>query len=248
MRWLYRFEARRCRRREQWLAAHTELSTAVSMRDLMALEAGDSRGRVVPVSGRDMGGVSRTRGRPTVILTGNLGYRPTVVGARWFADAVWPHIVDRVEGARWVLAGARPGAAIRRLAELEGVEIHEDVPDLAPHLAEATVAIAPMNSGSGVPMKVLEAWSARVPVVVHPWAVWGLAGEGGHAVSVAATPEQWIKALIDLLTNHDKAREMGRRGREAWEETYSPDRIAEEIRAAVEGAKARRALFEELKH
>jgi glycosyltransferase involved in cell wall biosynthesis len=237
LRWLYRFEARRCRRREISLGAEAELTTAVSMRDLMALEVGDEKGRVVPVSGRDMGKGRRAPDRPTIILTGNLGYRPTVAGARWFAREVWPGLLDRVDGVRWVLAGARPCRGLRRLARLPGVEVHGDVSDLAPFLASASVAIAPMDSGSGVPMKVLEAWSAALPVVAHPWAAWGLAGEGAGGVAVASTPDEWTNTLIEVLTNTERAREMGERGREIWEETYGFDRVAEGIRSSVEQAK-----------
>jgi len=237
LRWLYRFEARRCRRRERLLGAEAELTTAVSTRDLMALEVEDARGRVVPVSGRDMGDGRRKPDRPTIVLTGNLGYRPTVAGARWFAREVWPGLVGRVDGVRWVLAGARPSRELRRLARLPGVEVYGDVSDLAPFLASASVAIAPMDSGSGVPMKVLEAWSAALPVVVHPWAALGLAGKGARGVVIAETPDQWTEALVEILTDDERAREMGERGREAWEETYGFDRVAEGIRAAVEEAK-----------
>lgn len=244
-RWLYGIEARRCRRRERALGSAAEISTAVSMRDLMALEIRGERGRVVPVSGTDMSRERGRPGRPIVVLTGNLGYRPTVAGALWFAREVWPELSSRVDGVRWVLAGARPSGAIRRLADLRGVEVHADVPDMAPILATATVAIAPMESGSGVPMKVLEAWSASLPVVAHPWAAWGLAGEGAGTAAVAATPEQWIKHLVQILTDREHAGEMGGRGRSVWERSYGADRIANRIREAVRAAvSARRPRHE----
>jgi glycosyltransferase involved in cell wall biosynthesis len=94
-----------------------------------------------------------------------------------------------------------------------------------------------MDSGSGVPMKILEAWSAALPVVVHPWAASGLAGEGSRCVEIAVTPDQWIEALVEILTNDKKAREMGDRGREVWERHYCFERVAHEIRTAVEEAK-----------
>ena len=55
--------------------------------------------------------------------------------------------------------------AIRRLAAADGVELHADVPDLGPFFARAWVAIAPMETGSGVPMKVLEAMAAGCAIV-----------------------------------------------------------------------------------
>jgi glycosyltransferase involved in cell wall biosynthesis len=239
LRWLYRTEAARCRRRERILGGSSDAVTVVSNRDLVGVGADTDGGHVVPVSGRDMGAERRPPDRPTVLLSGNLGYRPTVRGAQRFAREVWPELAARVDGVRWVIAGARPSSAVRRLERLPGVEVHGDVPDLSPYLASASVAIAPMDSGSGVPMKVLEAWSARLPVVAHPWAAWGLAGEGAEAVAIAANPDQWTQALVEILTNEDRAQEMGERGRTAWEKTYSFEKVAERIRSAVTAAQRR---------
>jgi len=230
---LYRAESGRCRRRERDLASRADVVTAVSKRDLEALSAPPERGRIVPVSGRDMGLAHPRADRPTVLLSGNLGYRPTVAAATWFADQVWPQLVARVPAASWLLVGARPGARIRQLGRLPGVEVHSDVEDLRPYLAQATVAIAPMASGSGVPMKILEAWSAAVPVVADQWAAAGLEPPGAEAVVVADHPDEWVTALHRLLTDPDHAADLGRRGREVWESRYRFDRIAEAVRHVV---------------
>jgi hypothetical protein len=229
-------EAARSARRESWLAGVAAITTAVSQRDLDALAVPDGRGRVVPVAGRRLGASHRPPPVHTVLLSGNLGYRPTVAAARWFATEVWPALVERVPGVRWVLAGARPAPAVRALDRLDGVEVHGDVPDLDRYLTAATVAIAPMATGSGVPMKVLEAWAAGVPVVVHPWAARGLAQDPAPGVEVAAAPEDWVAALARLLGDPSAAGELAARGRRVWERHYHPDRVATAIRDAVDAA------------
>jgi polysaccharide biosynthesis protein PslH len=230
---LYRAEARRCRRREAWLAHGATLTAAVAERDLEALAVAGGRGRVIPVAARAVEPSDPEGAGPAVLLSGNLGYRPTVDGALWFAREVWPLLRRRVAAARWVLAGARPAPAVRRLARLDGVEVHADVPDLGPYLRAVRVALAPMSSGSGVPMKVLEAMAAGVPVVAHPWAADGLAGEAAEAVTVADGPEAWAEALVRLLDDAVAARAQGELGREAWRRHYHPDVVADQIRAIV---------------
>ena len=231
---MYRLEAVRCRRREQFLAERARLTTAVASRDLAALSVPRGRGRVIPVAGREPASAADANGGPTVLLSGNLGYRPTVRGALWFARWVWPELLRRVPRARWVLAGARPAGAVRRLAEMPGVEVHADVADLAPFLVAARVAIAPMSSGSGVPMKVLEAMAAGVPVVADPWAAAGL--EEPAAVAVAERPEEWVDELALLLEGPEAARLAARRGRDLWLRIYHPERVAESIRSAIRDA------------
>lgn len=238
MRPFFQAEAARCRRREGELAARAHRVTAVCERDLAALSAPADRGRVVPVSGRPFDRSSPDPTRPTILLSGNLGYRPTVAGARWFADHVWPSLARRVPGVRWLLVGARPSRTVRQLAELPGIELHADVADLAPYLAQTTAAIAPLSSGSGIPMKVLEAWAAGVPVVADRWATGGLDGEGAAAVAAASTRDEWVANLERLLTVPEAAASLGNRGRDVWAAQYRFDRVAEAVRAVVSDAAA----------
>jgi glycosyltransferase involved in cell wall biosynthesis len=230
---LFSMEATRCRLRESRLADGAHIVTAVSGRDLAALTCSAGRGRVVPVSGRDMGMADCDRDRPTVLLSGNLGYRPTVEAALWFGDHVWPRVQHHVPAARWLLVGARPGRRVRALAHRPGVELAADVEDLSPYLARATAAIAPMASGSGVPMKLLEAWSAAVPVVADRWAADGLEPGGAEAVVIAGHPDEWVTALHRLLTDPEHAKDLGHRGRKVWETHYRFDRVAKEVNQAL---------------
>lgn len=226
-----RLEARRCRVYEREMASRAAVTTAVAPRDLAALGAPGDRGRVVPVAAAPRA-PARLGAARTVLLSGNLGYRPARQGAMWFAAEVWPRLRQRHPEVRWVLAGARPPSDLRRLARFPGVEVHGDVPDLAPHLAAARVAIAPMAGGSGVPMKVLEAWACGLPVVAHPWAAAGLMG-GNDAVAVAEGAQQWVDTLDGLLRDDAAAERLGRRGLEAWDRFYRPERVEAAVREAV---------------
>jgi len=241
MRPMVRLEARRCRRRERELVDQATITCAVSQRDLDALGVEGDRGRVVPVAGREPASREGGSDEPLVLLTGNLGYRPTVAGAEWFAEHVWPEVRRRCPAARWVLAGARPASRVRRLETLDGVDLEANVPDLAPFLARAAVALAPMAVGSGVPVKVLEAWAAGVPVVAHPWAAAGLAEDPAPGVAVASSPEEWIAAVVRLLENRAAGDELVRRGRAVWERHYRPAAVHDVIRAAVSAALEPRA-------
>jgi len=193
------------------------------------------------VAGKEVAKAASSDVEPVVLLSGNLGYRPTVRGAQWFAREVWPRLRTAVPEARWVLAGARPTAVVRRLARLPGVEVRADVPDLRSYLTASRVAIAPMSSGSGVPMKVLEAMAAGVPAVVHPWAAEGLVREAGEAVAVASEADDWVAALQSLLRDPGAAHALGRRGHELWRRYYHPDSIAEQIREIVAEAAGTRS-------
>lgn len=230
----YFVEAGRCLRREAELVRTAAVTTAVSARDLAALGA-SATGRVVPVTGgQEAGGGGPESRAPVILLSGNLGYGPTVRAAHRFAGRVWPRLRERLPAASWVLAGARPARSIRCLAALPGVEVFGDVDDLGVFLGRARVAIAPMASGSGVPIKILEAMAAGVPVVADPWSAAGLEDPG--AVVVADDDSGWVEALHRLLVDGPAAAEQATRGREVWRTHYSPARIRAAVRAAVDAA------------
>jgi hypothetical protein len=232
-----RFEAERCRRRETELVSGAALTTAVSGRDLNALGAA-ARGMVVAVAGgAEVTPADPPAGQPLVLLSGNLGYRPTVRAAVWFADRIWPKLRDRAPSARLVLAGARPAPAVRRLASAPGIEVAGDVDDLGTYLCRARVAIAPMATGSGVPIKILEAMAAGVPVVADPWSAGGL--EDPSAVVVADGESAWVESLVRFLDDPDAARRQAARGTEVWRAHYAPGRVASRIREATAAAVSR---------
>ena len=232
---LFAAESRRCHRRELELASSATLCVAVARRDLERLRVPGGRQRVIPVAGREVPS-AEPASEPVVIVTGNLGYRPTVRGVEWFADRVWPRVLDSVPAARWLLVGARPARAVQRLDNRPGIEVHSDVPDLAPFLARARLAAAPMSSGSGVPMKVLEAMAAGLPVVVQPWAADGLVEQARGAVAVSTEDDEWARTITSLLTDDSRAEDLAHKGREAWRRFYHPDVIAQQVRDVVEDA------------
>jgi glycosyltransferase involved in cell wall biosynthesis len=90
-----------------------------------------------------------------------------------------------------------------------------------------------MVGGSGVPMKVLEAWAAGLPVVAHPWAAAGLDAAAREALAVAGSPDEWHAALTRLLADPSEAARLGERGRELWRRSYHPERVDERLRAAI---------------
>lgn len=234
---VYRWEAERCRRREDEIVAGAALTTAVSARDLHALGAGD-RGMVVTVTGGvEVTHTGPSAGEPVVLMSGNLGYRPTVRSAKWFAERIWPRLREGVPEAKLVFAGARPAGVIQRLASEPGIEVHGDVADLGTYLARAKVAIAPMSSGSGVPIKILEALAAGVPVVADSWSADGL--EDQTAVVVADGENAWVDNLSRLLGDPDAARRQAVAGVEVWRAHYSPDVVAARIREAIDAAFSR---------
>jgi glycosyltransferase involved in cell wall biosynthesis len=176
--------------------------------------------------------------RPTLTITGNLGYFVNDDAVRWFARQVWPELRERRPELRLVVAGDRPSRSLRRLLRRIGAELVESPADLRTIIARATIALAPLRAGSGQPIKVLEAWAVGVPVIASPWAAAGTAGRPWEDFLVVDTPGEWLQALFMLLDDREQRRRLVANARQRLVEIYSRQRISSELLSLVESVGA----------
>jgi glycosyltransferase involved in cell wall biosynthesis len=159
---------------------------------------------------------------PILVMTGNLGYFVNADAITWWLAEVWPVLVRARPDLRVVVAGDRPSPALRQAIQRAGVRLIESPRDLRAVIAQATLALAPMRCGAGVPIKVLEAWSVGVPVVATPWAVAGTTGRQGEDFRVVGQhPIEWVSAILELLESPAERQRLADNARRRLAADYS---------------------------
>ena len=169
---------------------------------------------------------------PVLAMTGNLGYFVNVDAISWWLDAVWPAVRQARPDVRVVVAGDRPAPEIRRAVEKAGprVRLLESPRDMRSVLAQSTLALAPMRCGSGVPIKVLEAWAVGVPVIATPWAVAGTSGRQGEDFRIVGThPIEWVRAILELLDDPEARERLSENGRRRLAADYSREIVRDQL-------------------
>ncbi len=149
----------------------------------------------------------------TLVFVGNMGYQPNEEAALWFAEAVWPRLRGRYPALVWEIVGANPGARVRALATADnGITVRGRVADVTQYLGRATVAVCPMQSGSGIQTKVLEALSTGTPVVTTQLANRGVQAQPDRDLCVADTPTDFAAAIGRLLDDPATRSRLGAAG------------------------------------
>jgi glycosyltransferase involved in cell wall biosynthesis len=169
---------------------------------------------------------------PTAAFVATLGWAPNVDAALWFARDVWPEVLRRLPAARLLLVGRDPAPSVRALAS-SSVEVSGTVSDVLPYLAQARVAVAPLRSGGGTRLKILEALDAGRPVVATSVAVDGLEDLIGRGVVVADDAAGMADALTSLLDDPDAAGTLGQAGHDAVVASHSWDAALAPLLEAV---------------
>lgn len=159
-------------------------------------------------------------GRPAVVFTGAMDYRPNVDAATWFAERCWPMVRLAAPQATFTVAGANPVAELKKLDGKEGITITGRVPDIRPYIAAADVVVAPLRIARGIQNKVLEAMAMAKPVVGTAAAIEGIEATAGEHLIVANEPKAVATAILDLSRNKDKASALGAAARRRMVERY----------------------------
>ena len=118
--------------------------------------------------------------RQGLLLVADFAHPPSLDGALWFVNDVFPELVRRAPHVRLFLVGSHPPAAIKALAN-ERVTVTGCVNDdeLTAFYRRCRVAVAPFRFGAGLKDEVIEAMRFGLPVVTTQAGLRGLNGAAG---------------------------------------------------------------------
>jgi glycosyltransferase involved in cell wall biosynthesis len=218
---------------EAWMASRADLEGARAL-------APDARLRYVP-NVVDVASIAPVPppppgSPPRVLFLGSWFYPPNVEAGRLLVERVLPLLRADVPEARLVLGGRGAGDALRLdpgTARSAGVDLPGFVDDVRDLYAQTTCVVVPLLTGSGSPLKFVEALAHGVPVVTTPKGAAGIDGTPDRDYLVATTgPDGDVAAglartLGDVLRNG--ADEVGARGRALAEAEYSVAALARRI-------------------
>ncbi len=149
----------------------------------------------------------------TMLFLGGFRHTPNLAGVDWFIGHVLPRILEERPDARLVIAG--PDAPPRDLVEKAGsrVEWLGLVEDVKSELGRRAVFVCPILSGSGVRVKLLEAFASGIPVVSTRIGAEGLARQDGEFCALAEGPEDFARKVVEILNAPEQTRAMAQRAR-----------------------------------
>jgi len=179
----------------------------------------------------------------TLLFVGHFEHAPNVDAILWFAREVLPLVWATRPDVKVELAGADPPREVRALASDTRVSVAGFVPDLAALYSRATMSVAPIRIGSGVRVKVLEAFAASVPVVATPIGAEGLDVADGRELALADSPQSFAGRVLAMLAAPAETEAMGRRGRQFVRDHYSWGAIVAELEEEYRAALRRKGLL-----
>jgi glycosyltransferase involved in cell wall biosynthesis len=162
---------------------------------------------------------------------GSLDYLPNVEAVQWLANELRPQLPASV---KLHVAGSRAAESLRPYLESRGVIFLGDVPSARTFLESMGVVVAPIFSGGGMRIKILEALVMGKAVVATSIGAEGLDVVDGQHLVIANDARSFAAAIESLLREPSRAEQMGHEARTLVLRRYSADALATGLLAFYE--------------
>ena len=153
----------------------------------------------------------------TMLFIGSFRHSPNVDALRWFITEVLPRVTAMKPNAQLTVVGADRPPALASLLNHPSVRMTGFVPDIREPLAKYAVFVCPILSGSGVRVKLLEAFASGIPAVSTRIGAEGLANVNGELCELADSPDEFARAVVSLFENQEHALAVAARARQKVE-------------------------------
>lgn len=156
---------------------------------------------------------------PVVVVPGS-SWGPNRAAAEWAIRQVAPILMARAPQIRVVVFGAPA-----RLQAIANTTIASTTEDSARMYPDNGIIAVPLFHGSGVRMRILEAWARGLPVVATSIAARGLEIGTGRPLLLADTPAEFAAAIMRIAADADLRRELVAEGRRCLASGHDPEHI-----------------------
>jgi glycosyltransferase involved in cell wall biosynthesis len=165
-----------------------------------------------------------------VLFVGNFRHQPNVEAAEFLVQRVAPHFPD----IHFMICGSPVPVYLRSApnASFPGYVLDTRMLYLRPN----TIVAAPLFSGTGQRVKLLEAFAMACPVITTSVGAKGFPVRNGIEAFIADTAEQFLTSLKQLVSSAELRTRLGLNGRRMIERDFSWNTIGQQLLAVVSAA------------
>lgn len=212
---IFKMEYNRLQRYENQVFEKFDVKTIISDSDRQLIEHPKKNEIIVVPNGVDFERfVPRVSEKKyDIVFTGNMAYPPNVKAVCYLISEIMPIVWKSLPNVSVCIAGATPVPSVRAVAS-DLVVVTGWVDDMCEVYSQSKIFIAPMQIGTGLQNKLLEAMAMELPCITTPLANKSLRATENEEILVGETPQDLANAIIYLLTDEKLAKSIAQKGSE----------------------------------
>jgi len=159
---------------------------------------------------------------------GAMNWMPNEEGIRWFIDRVWPVVHKRLPELKIHLAGREMPPWLEQL-QMDNVVIEGEVDDAYEFIQSKSILIAPLFSGSGIRIKIIEGMAMGKAVISTSIGAEGINYTHGKNILIADTAHDFAEAIYTLFTDPKKTGKLGMAAQELILQEHNTPKIIHQL-------------------
>jgi len=137
-----------------------------------------------------------------LLFTGNMNYPPNIDSVLYLVNRVLPIVRRKRPQTSLLISGVDPTARVRDLARQDPlITVTGWVRDIRISYASARIFAAPMQIGTGLQNKLLEAMAMGIPCITSALANNAVGASPNEEVLIGENPEQYAAHILELLND-----------------------------------------------
>jgi len=171
-----------------------------------------------------------------LLFTGNMNYPPNIDSVLFLANRVLPLVHRKRPGTTLLISGVDPSNSVRDLARTNpSIIVSGWVKDIRTSYASARIFVAPMQIGTGLQNKLLEAMAMRIPCITSSLANNAVGAVDGDSILIGNEPEDYAEHILRLLENPLERDRLAASGNRFVLEQFDWDRAADNLDRLITG-------------
>lgn len=209
--------ARRLQAFESMVSDRVDMLVPISEKDEACFrELGTLTSMLTIPTGLDLAEYPLTEipGFSSIFFIGALDWLPNQEGLTWFLDHVFDPLIEELPEIRFHVAGRNAPPGFRKKLVHPNIIFHGEVEDARTFMQSFGIMVAPLLSGSGLRIKILEAMALGRPVVTTSTGIEGIPAENLKSVMLGDDPQSFKCLLLKLIHDPEMSARMVAEARE----------------------------------
>ncbi len=171
--------------------------------------------------------------REGLLFVGGFNHNPNVDAMLWFAEEVFPIILDQYPDMVLHIVGSHPPSEVTDLAR-ENIIVHGFVSEgrLAELYDECRLVVVPLRYGAGMKGKVVEAMEKGLPIVTTDIGAEGFSNSS-NMLEIANKADDFASAVCHLYDDVDKLSQMREAGYDYIEKYFNRESAWKVLKKAI---------------
>ncbi|RCT66023.1 glycosyltransferase [Enterococcus faecium] len=176
-------------------------------------------------------GVKKNIEKNTILYLGNLSWKSNMQGLVWFLESIYPNIQQRIPDVKITIVGSGPVGT--DFSKYSGVDYRGYVKDISHIYDDQAVLIVPLLEGSGIRIKILEAFNNEIAVVSTLVGCDTIGAKDGSELFIADNEKDFATAVVRLLEDMNLNEKVRKNAKLFLKEKYSLTARQDEFSAII---------------